>query len=166
MVPCDTALIEIPPYHSKYHPTERPWAVLENEWNSDLLDTLNAAVGQARSMTWNGKHPAVIAWFDLVLDAPMLVRRLTDHSSDWQPLRNATPIERLVCLGGANTNYFASPVSRSSLSSSSIMSRCRFRTRNSSSPHIGRMRLPWDIWLNNPRHRIAQNIQPCILHIE
>mgnify|MGYP001030090831 CR=1 FL=1 len=24
---------------------ERPWAVLENEWNGDLLDTIDAAVG-------------------------------------------------------------------------------------------------------------------------
>jgi len=53
-----------PPYHSKYNPAERPWAVLENEWNGDLLDTIDAAVGHARSMTWKGEHPTVIEWFD------------------------------------------------------------------------------------------------------
>ena len=53
-----------PPYHSKYNPAERPWAVLENEWNGDLLDTIEAAVGHARSMTWNGEHPTVIEWLD------------------------------------------------------------------------------------------------------
>jgi DDE family transposase len=53
-----------PPYHSKYNPAERPWAVLENEWNGDLLDTIAAAVGHARSMTWKGEHPTVIEWFD------------------------------------------------------------------------------------------------------
>lgn len=53
-----------PPYHSKYSPAERPWAVLENEWNGDLLDTIDAALGHARSMTWKGEHPTVIEWFD------------------------------------------------------------------------------------------------------
>jgi hypothetical protein len=53
-----------PPYHSKYNPAERPWAVLENEWNGDLLDTTDAAIGHAQAMTWNGQHPTVIKWFD------------------------------------------------------------------------------------------------------
>ncbi len=48
-----------PPYHSKYNPVERVWGVLENEWNGDLLDTIPAALGHARSMTWNGNHPVV-----------------------------------------------------------------------------------------------------------
>jgi hypothetical protein len=53
-----------PPYHSKYNPAERPWAVLENEWNGDLLDTTEAALGHAQSMTWKGEHPTVVKWFD------------------------------------------------------------------------------------------------------
>ena len=57
-----------PPYHSKYNPAERPWAVLENEWNGDLLDTVDAAVGHARSMTWNGEHPTVIEWLHKTYD--------------------------------------------------------------------------------------------------
>lgn len=48
-----------PPYHSKYNPIERVWAVLENEWNGDLLDSIPAALGHAQSMTWNGNHPTV-----------------------------------------------------------------------------------------------------------
>jgi len=52
-----------PPYHSKYSPAERPWAILENEWNGDLLDTVDAAIGHARSMTWKGEHPTVVEWF-------------------------------------------------------------------------------------------------------
>lgn len=52
-----------PPYHSKYSPAERPWAILENEWNGDLLDTIDAAIGHARSMTWKGEHPTVVEWF-------------------------------------------------------------------------------------------------------
>lgn len=48
-----------PPYHSKYNPVERCWGVLECHWNGALLDTVDAVVGYARSMTWNQKHPAV-----------------------------------------------------------------------------------------------------------
>lgn len=48
-----------PPYHSKYNPIERVWGVLENHWNGELLDTVDAALGLARTMTWNGKYPVV-----------------------------------------------------------------------------------------------------------
>jgi transposase len=48
-----------PPYHSKYNPVERCWGVLEMHWNGSLLDSVEAAVGFARSMTWSGKHPVV-----------------------------------------------------------------------------------------------------------
>ena len=48
-----------PPYHSKYNPVERCWGVLENHWNGALLDTLDAVVGYAQSMTWKQKHPVV-----------------------------------------------------------------------------------------------------------
>ena len=48
-----------PPYHSKYNPIERCWGILEMHWNGSLLDSVAAAVGFARSMTWKGKHPVV-----------------------------------------------------------------------------------------------------------
>jgi hypothetical protein len=48
-----------PPYHSKYNPIERCWGVLEMHWNGSLLDSIEAAVGFAGSMTWKGKHPVV-----------------------------------------------------------------------------------------------------------
>ena len=48
-----------PPYHSKYNPIERCWGVLEMHWNGSLLDSVQAVVGFARSMTWKGKHPVV-----------------------------------------------------------------------------------------------------------
>jgi hypothetical protein len=48
-----------PPYHSKYNPIERCWAVLENHWNGSLLDSLNAVVEFAKTMTWRGLHPVV-----------------------------------------------------------------------------------------------------------
>jgi transposase len=48
-----------PPYHSKYNPIERCWAILEMHWNGSLLDSIEAVVGFARTMTWKGKHPLV-----------------------------------------------------------------------------------------------------------
>jgi transposase len=48
-----------PPYHSKYNPIERCWGILEMHWNGSLLDSIEAVVGFARSMTWKGKHPVV-----------------------------------------------------------------------------------------------------------
>ena len=48
-----------PPYHSKYNPVERCWGALERHWNGALLDTVDAVVGYAQSMTWKQEHPAV-----------------------------------------------------------------------------------------------------------
>lgn len=48
-----------PPYHSKYHPVERCWGVLENYGRGELLDSEAAILGYARRMTYNGVHPQV-----------------------------------------------------------------------------------------------------------
>jgi Rhodopirellula transposase DDE domain len=48
-----------PPYHSKYNPIERCWGVLEGYWRGEILDSEEAVLGQARSMTYNGAHPRV-----------------------------------------------------------------------------------------------------------
>ena len=48
-----------PPYHSKYNPIERVWGCLEQHWNGDLLDTNEAVLGFASSMTWKGENPWV-----------------------------------------------------------------------------------------------------------
>jgi hypothetical protein len=48
-----------PPYHSKYNPIERCWGILEMHWNGSLLDSIEAVIGFARSMTWKGRHPIV-----------------------------------------------------------------------------------------------------------
>jgi hypothetical protein len=48
-----------PPYHSKYNAIEHCWGVLENHWNGEILDQVEAALAFAQSMTWNGKHPVV-----------------------------------------------------------------------------------------------------------
>ena len=48
-----------PPYHSKYNPIERTWAILENHWNGEILDEIETAINFAETMTWNGKNPKV-----------------------------------------------------------------------------------------------------------
>ena len=48
-----------PPYHSKYNPIERCWGILEQHWNGALLDSVEAVVQYAASMTWKGNHPVV-----------------------------------------------------------------------------------------------------------
>ena len=48
-----------PPYHSKYNPIERTWAILENHWNGEILDSKTKAIEYAKTMKWNGKNPIV-----------------------------------------------------------------------------------------------------------
>jgi len=48
-----------PPYHSKYNPVERVWGVLERYWNSELLNSTEAVVGYAQTMTYKEKNPNV-----------------------------------------------------------------------------------------------------------
>jgi hypothetical protein len=55
----DVRLAYYPPYHSKYNPVERCWGVLEQHWNGSLLSDLQAVVGFAQSMTWQGHAPIV-----------------------------------------------------------------------------------------------------------
>jgi hypothetical protein len=55
----EVRLAYYPPYHSKYNPIERCWGILELHWNGSLLDSIEAVLGFARTMTWEGKHPEV-----------------------------------------------------------------------------------------------------------
>nr|WP_307811401.1 transposase [Ktedonospora formicarum] len=48
-----------PPYHSKYNPVERCWGILEQHWNGSLLDSVDAVIQYASTMTWKGNHPVV-----------------------------------------------------------------------------------------------------------
>jgi transposase len=48
-----------PPYHSKYNPVERCWGILEQHWNGSLLDSVDAVIEFARTMTWKEVHPVV-----------------------------------------------------------------------------------------------------------
>jgi hypothetical protein len=48
-----------PPYHSKYNPVERVWGVLENHWRGEIINSVDKALGLARSMTYRGIKPTV-----------------------------------------------------------------------------------------------------------
>jgi len=48
-----------PPYHSKYNKIERVWGSLEQHWNGSILDTKEAVLGFAKSMTWKGCNPVI-----------------------------------------------------------------------------------------------------------
>jgi hypothetical protein len=48
-----------PPYHSKYNAIEHVWGVLEGHWGGELLNEFEVVLGFAKTMTWNGRNPAV-----------------------------------------------------------------------------------------------------------
>jgi len=56
----DIDLAYYPPYHSKSNPIERCWGILELHWNGSLLDSVEAVLGYAETMSWKGGHPEVV----------------------------------------------------------------------------------------------------------
>ena len=52
-------LLYDPPYHSKYHPIERCWGILELKWNGTKLIDAETMLEWAQQMTWKGLHPVV-----------------------------------------------------------------------------------------------------------
>jgi len=52
-------LVYYPPYHSKYNAIERCWGRLEEHWNGEILDSVDKAIGWAKTMTWKGFKPIV-----------------------------------------------------------------------------------------------------------
>ena len=52
-------LLYYPPYHSKYHPIERCWGILEQHWNGTKLVDVDTMLEWAKSMTWKGIRPIV-----------------------------------------------------------------------------------------------------------
>jgi hypothetical protein len=56
----DIELAYYPPYHSKYNPIERCWGILELHWNGALLDSVEAVLGYAETMSWKGGHPEIV----------------------------------------------------------------------------------------------------------
>ena len=80
-----------PPYHSKYNPIERCWGILEQHWNGALLDSLDAVIQYASTMTWKGKHPVVA----LVTTTYQTGVKLTKQAMDLVE----TQLQRLPSLG-------------------------------------------------------------------
>jgi len=80
-----------PPYHSKYNPIERCWGILEQHWNGSLLDSVDAVIQYARTMTWKGKHPVV----ELVTSIYQTGVKLTKEAMDVLE----THLQRLPSLG-------------------------------------------------------------------
>ncbi len=52
-------LVYYPPYHSKYNPIEHTFGILEQHWNGEILDSMEAVLGYASSMTYCQKNPVV-----------------------------------------------------------------------------------------------------------
>lgn len=52
-------LLSYPPYHSKYHPLERCWGIVELQWNGTKLIDAETMLEWAKRMTWKGMHPVV-----------------------------------------------------------------------------------------------------------
>ena len=52
-------LASSPPYHRKYNPIERCWGILENHGHGALLDSIEAVIRFAATMTWQGRRPIV-----------------------------------------------------------------------------------------------------------
>jgi hypothetical protein len=52
-------LLYYPPYHSKYHPIERCWGILEWHWNGTKVVDAETRLEWAKTMTWKGIHPIV-----------------------------------------------------------------------------------------------------------
>jgi DDE family transposase len=52
-------LLYYPPYHSKYHPIERCWGILEVHWNGTKVVDVETMVEWAKTMTWQGMPPIV-----------------------------------------------------------------------------------------------------------
>jgi hypothetical protein len=55
-------LVYYPPYHSKYNPIERCWAILELHWNGALLSNIGHAIAWADTMRWKKISPNVHLW--------------------------------------------------------------------------------------------------------
>ena len=58
-MPKPIQLLYYPPSHSKYHPIERCWGILELKWNGTKLSDAETMVEWAKRMTWKGLSPVV-----------------------------------------------------------------------------------------------------------
>ena len=64
-----------PPYHSKYNPVERLWGVLDNHWRGELIDSVQKALGLARSMTYRQSRPVVVKMVKKVYRSGVTIKK-------------------------------------------------------------------------------------------
>jgi len=57
VIASDHPVSVLPPHHSKYNPVERLWGRLERFWRGELIDSVEKALGLARSMTYKELPP-------------------------------------------------------------------------------------------------------------
>jgi len=75
----EVVLAYYPPYHSKYNPIERMWGILERHWNGALLDSTEAVVKYAQSMTYDKKHPVVRVVDEVYNTGVKLSKKIMQH---------------------------------------------------------------------------------------
>ncbi len=63
---------------SLYNPVERCWGILEQHWNGSLLDSMDAVIRYAGTMTWKGKYPLI----ELVTTTYQTSVKLTKEAMD------------------------------------------------------------------------------------
>ncbi len=86
-------LLYYPPYHSKYHPIERCWGILEQHWNGAQLVDTATMLAWAKSMTWKGSHPVVKLSRRLYQKGVSLSRKTMRERS--KPDGSATPFAQM-----------------------------------------------------------------------
>lgn len=84
-------LASYPPSPSKYNPSERCWGMRENHGQGSLLDSMDAALQVASTLTWKGTPPVV----ELVTTPYQTGVKLTTEAMD----RLEAQIKRLPLLG-------------------------------------------------------------------
>lgn len=89
-----------PPYQSKYNAVERYWGVVENTWSGELLDTIEAVVGFASSVTYNGVQ-TVVRLIDKVYDKGVSVTKEVMRQVNAQLMRAAQIPKYLVTIVAA-----------------------------------------------------------------
>jgi Rhodopirellula transposase DDE domain len=92
-------LVYYPPYHSKYNPIERTWAVLEKHWNGSILDEVETAIKFAESMKWNGNKPTVKLVTETYQTGVKLTKKVMNQlEKEFERMVNITE-EKLYNLG-------------------------------------------------------------------
>lgn len=88
-----------PPYHSKYNPIERTWAILENHWNGSILDEVETALRFAQSMTWKGNNPVVTLITQTYSTGVKLTKKAMNQIETQIKRFTNSPEDNFPCLG-------------------------------------------------------------------